>query len=94
MPRYVIERNIPGAGRMAPDELRAATRRSNAALRELGPAIRWEHSMVSGDWISCLYTAPDENMIRAHAELSAFPANIITPLHALIDPSTANEAAD
>jgi len=94
MPKYVIERNIPGAGRMTATELRAAARQSNAALRTLGPDIRWEHSMVSGDKIFCLYTSPDETLIRAHARLSGFPADVITPLAAHIDPSTADESAD
>lgn len=89
MPQYLIEREIPGAGNMSGDELRDASKHSNAVLTELGPEIQWVHSYVAGDKIYCIYNAPSEDLIRTHAEKSGFPANRITPVSAVIDPSTA-----
>ena len=89
MPKYVIEREIPGAGGMSGDALRNAAAHSNGVLRELGPEIQWVHSYVAGDRIYCIYEAPSEALIRTHAEKSGFPANRITPIAAIIDPSTA-----
>ena len=87
--RFVIEREIPGAAQMTPDQLRDAARKSNGVLRELGPDIQWVQSYVAGDRIYCVYTAPSEALIREHAAKSGFPANRITPVAAVIDPTTA-----
>lgn len=90
MTQYLIEREIAGAGNMSPDALRDASRHSNSVLAEMGPEIRWVHSYVAGDKIYCVYDAPNEQLIREHAEKSGFPANRITPISAVIDPSTGN----
>lgn len=87
--KFVIERDIPGASRMTPAELRSAAQKSNAVLKSLGPDIQWVESFVAGDRIYCIYTAPSEAWIRQHAEKSGFPANRITPVAAIIDPTTA-----
>lgn len=86
MPRFLIEREIPGAGDMTPADLAQATRHSNAVLQTLGPDIQWRHSYVAGDRIYCVYDAPSEQLIREHARQSGFPANRITPVTAVIDP--------
>ena len=88
MTQYLIEREIAGAGNMSPDALRDAYRHSNSVLAEMGPEIQWVHSYVAGDKIYCVYDAPNEQLIREHAEKSGFPANRITPISAVIDPST------
>lgn len=88
MPKYVIEREIAGAGDMTPQALRAASAHSNQVLAELGPEIEWLHSYVAGDRIYCIYEAPSEALIKAHAEKSGFPANRITPVAAIIEPAT------
>ena len=90
--RFVIEREIPGASKMSPEQLREAAKVSNRVLRELGPDIQWVQSFVAGDKIYCVYNAPNEAMIRSHAEKSGFPANRITPVAAVIDPTTAQAA--
>lgn len=89
MPQYLIEREIPGAGNMSSGELRDASRQSNSVLAELGPEIEWVQSYVAGDKIYCVYNASSEDLIRSHAEKSGFPANRITAVSAVIDPSTA-----
>ena len=91
MPQYVIEREIPGAGNMSPEQLRDASAHSNGVLKALGPQIEWVHSYVAGDKIYCIYNAPNEDLIRKHAQDSGFPANRITPVSAVIKPSTATE---
>lgn len=93
MPQYVIEREIPGAGKMTPSELQGAAQHSNSVLEKLGPKIEWVQSYVAGDKIYCIYNAPSEELIRQHAEQSGFPANKITPVAAVIGPSTANATA-
>ena len=90
--RFVIERDIPGASQMTPEQLRAAAQKSNAVLRDLGPDIQWVQSYVAGDKIYCVYNAPSEALIRSHAEKSGFPANKITQVSAVIDPTTAQAA--
>jgi Protein of unknown function (DUF4242) len=90
--RFVIERDIPGASKMTTEQLRAAAKKSNAVLRDLGPDIQWVQSYVAGDKIYCVYNAPSEAWIRSHAEKSGFPANKITPVSAVIDPTTAQAA--
>ncbi len=89
MPKYVIEREIPGAGKMTPEELRGASQHSNNVLAKLGPDIVWDHGYVAGDKIYCVYSAPSEELIRAHARDTGFPANKITELSAVISPKTA-----
>ncbi|MBB1474000.1 DUF4242 domain-containing protein [Luteimonas sp. MC1782] len=90
MTQYLIEREIAGAGDMSGEELRDASKHSNAVLSEMSAEIQWVHSYVAGDKIYCVYNAPSEQLIREHAEKSGFPANKITPISAVIDPSTAN----
>jgi hypothetical protein len=87
--RFVIEREIPGASQMTPEQLRDAAKKSNSVLRDLGPDIQWVQSYVAGDKIYCVYNAPSEALIREHAARSGFPANRITPVAAVIDPTTA-----
>ena len=89
MKRYVIERDIVGVGALNGDELAGAAKTSNAALAELAPRVQWEHSYVAGDKTFCIYLAEDEEAIRRHAELSGFPATKISPVSAIIDPTTA-----
>ena len=91
MQRYVIEREIPGAGKLGADELKAISCKSCGVLDELGPSIQWIHSYVTGDKVYCIYSADNEDLIRRHAELGGFPANRIAPVSAIIDPSTAGE---
>lgn len=90
--RFVIEREIPGAGNMSPEQLRAAAAKSNQVLHDLGPDIQWVQSYVAGDKLYCIYNAPSEALIRRHSEQSGFPANRITPISAIIDPTTARAA--
>lgn len=87
--QFLIEREIKGAGAMTPQQLRDAAQKSNGVLRALGPDIQWVHSYVAGDKIYCIYNAPSESLIRSHAEQSGFPANRITLVSAVIDPTTA-----
>ena len=89
--RYVIERDIIGIGAMSGDELSDASATSNSALSQLSPRVQWEHSYVAGDKTFCVYLAEDERAIRQHAEISGFPANIITEINTIIDPTTANK---
>ena len=90
MTQFLIEREIAGAGAMYAEALRDASKNSNAVLANMSPEIEWVHSYVAGDKIYCVYNAPSEQLIREHAEKSGFPANKITPVTAVIDPSTAN----
>jgi hypothetical protein len=87
--RFIIEREIPGASQMTPEQLAGAAQKSNGVLRNLGPDIQWVQSFVAGDKIYCVYNAPSEALIREHAQKSGFPANRITPVAAVIDPTTA-----
>ena len=89
MPKFVIEREIPGLGKMSDAELREISKKSRTVLEELGPAIQWLHSYVTGDKLYCVYLAPDENLIKEHAKRGEFPANRISAVRRLIDPSTA-----
>jgi hypothetical protein len=89
MPKYLIEREIPGAGAMSPAELKAVSQTSCGVLRELGPAIQWIHSYVTGDKVYCVYIAPDEAMVREHAKRGGFPANRVSEIKSVIDPTTA-----
>jgi Nickel responsive protein SCO4226-like len=92
MPKYVIERNMPGAGALSPDELAAISNRSCRALEEIGAGIQWVESFVTADKVYSIYIARDQRLIREHAYLSGFPADTIYEVKAVIDPSTALEA--
>lgn len=89
MPKYVIEREVPGAGKMSADELRAISQKSCSVLNKLGPEIQWIHSYVTGDKIYCIYRAPNEQMVREHARQGGFPANKISEITSVIEPTTA-----
>lgn len=89
MPKYVIERELPGAGNLSAEQLRAISQKSCNVLDELGPQIQWVQSYVTPDKIYCVYIAPSEELIRRHAELGGFPANRISEVKRLIDPTTA-----
>lgn len=86
--RFVIEREMPGASKMSAEQLRDAARQSNRVLKDMGTDIQWLHSYVAGDRICCVYNASSEALIREHAQKSGFPANRITPVAAVIDPTT------
>jgi hypothetical protein len=88
MPKFVIEREIPGASKMTPSELADAARKSSAVLRELGPQIQWIHSFVTDDKLYCVYLAPDEATILEHARRSGFPASRISAVRAMLDPTS------
>jgi hypothetical protein len=90
MRRFVIEREIPKVGSFEREQLRGAAAKSNEVLAQLAPDIQWEHSYVVGDKTFCIYLAKDEAVIRRHAEISGFPANRITEVRKVIDPTTAN----
>ena len=89
MPKFVIERDMPGAGQLSAEELQGASQHSCAVLQELGPQIQWLHSYVTGDKIYCVYIAPNEALVRQHAQRAGFPANKISAVAAVIDPTTA-----
>ncbi|HSA93771.1 MAG TPA: DUF4242 domain-containing protein [Terriglobales bacterium] len=89
MPKFVIEREMPGAGNMSDDEIRAAARKSADVLMAMGPEIQWLHSYVTGDKLYCVYLAPDESTIREHAKRTGIPANRVSAVRRLIDPTTA-----
>jgi uncharacterized protein DUF4242 len=89
MPKFVIEREIPGLGNLSDAELRDVSRKSRNVLTEMGPEIQWLHSYVTGDKLYCVYLAPDEDTIREHARRGGFPANRISAVRRLIDPTTA-----
>jgi hypothetical protein len=89
MPKYVIEREIPGAGKMTPEQLQAVSQTSCGVLRQLGPEIQWVHSYVTDDKIYCIYNAPNEAMVREHATKGGFPANKVSQVRTTIDPTTA-----
>lgn len=89
MPQFVIERDMPGVGKLSADELQGASQTSCSVLRDLGPQIQWVHSYVTDDKIYCVYRAPNEEIIREHAERGGFPANKISQVRATIDPTTA-----
>jgi len=89
MPKFVIEREIPQAGKLSPEQLQAISQKSCGVLREMGPQIQWLQSYVADDKIYCVYIAPDEATIRRHAEQGGFPANRISRIRSVIDPTTA-----
>ena len=89
MPKYVIEREIPGAGNLSAEELQGISQKSCSVLNQMGPQIQWVQSYVTGDKVYCVYIAPNEEMIKEHAEQGGFPANRISEIKSLIDPTTA-----
>ena len=89
MPKYLIEREIPGAGDLSQQELQAISQKSCGVLREMGPQIQWVESYVTGDKIYCVYIAPDEDAVREHATQGGFPANRVSEIKQMIDPTTA-----
>jgi len=91
MPKYVIEREIPNAGKLSKDELHAISQKSCQVLRNLGPQIQWLQSYVTDDKLYCVYIAPNEEMIREHASQGGFPANRISEIKTIIDPTTAEQ---
>ena len=88
MPKYVIERNLPGAGDLTADDLRSISQKSNKVIAELGPELRWLTSYVTDDKLYCVYVAPDKDIIEEHARCGGFPADRITEVSVVIDPST------
>jgi hypothetical protein len=88
MPRYVIEREIPGAGKLTPVELKGISQKSCTVLGQMGPKIQWIQSYVVDDRIYCVYIAPDEATVRKHAQMGGFPANRVSEVRAIIDPVT------
>ena len=89
MPKYVIEREIPGAGQLSPEQLTGISQTSCGVLKTMGPQIQWVQSYVTGDKIYCVYIAPDEEMVREHARQGGFPANSVAAVTTIIDPTTA-----
>jgi signal transduction histidine kinase len=90
MKTYLIEREIPGAGKLTAEQLKAISQTSCAVLKEMGPRIQWIQSYVTGDKIYCIYKAENEDLIREHAKKGGFPANVITQISSVISPATAN----
>ena len=89
MPKYLIERELPGAGKLSAAELKGISQKSCGVLRTLGSQIQWLHSYVTGDKIYCVYIAPDEKMVLEHAKLGGFPANRVSEIKTMFDPTTA-----
>jgi Protein of unknown function (DUF4242) len=88
MPKFVIEREIPGAGKLSAAELKAISKKSCGVLSSLGPSVQWIQSFVTADKIYCIYHATDESLVRRHAELGGFPAQKISTVTTVIDPAT------
>jgi hypothetical protein len=93
MPKFVIERLIPGAGKLSPEELRTISQRSCAVLSDLGPQIQWLHSYVTDNKLYCVYRAANEELVREHARRGGFPANHVAEVKTMIDPTTAESGA-
>jgi len=89
MPKYVIEREIPGAGKLSAADLQKISAKSYGILQQLGPAIQWVHSYVTDDKLYCVYIAANEGLVREHAKIGGFPANKVSEVHEMIDPTTA-----
>jgi hypothetical protein len=89
MPKFVIEREIPGAGDLSTQELQAISQKSCGVLQNMGPQIQWVQSYVTGDKVYCVYIAPNEEMVREHAQQGGFPANRVSEIKSVIDPTTA-----
>ncbi len=88
MPKYVIEREIPGAGKLSAEQLKGISQTSCGVLSKMGPQIQWVHSYVTEDKLYCVYIAPDEEMVREHAKQGGFPANSVSLVSTIIDPTT------
>jgi len=88
MPKYVIEREIPGAGKLTTEQLKDISQKSCGVLEKMGPQIQWVHSYVTDDKIYCVYLAPNEEMVREHAKQGGFPANSVSRVSTIIDPTT------
>ena len=93
MPKYLIEREIPNAGKLTPVELQAISQKSCGVLQKLGPQIQWVESYVTGDKVYCVYIAPNEELVREHARQGNFPANRISEIKRMIDPTTAEKSS-
>ena len=89
MPKYIIEREIPGASALTPADLQRISKNSNAVLLTMGGDVQWVQSYVNGDRITCIYIAPNEERVREHADRGGFPANRVTEIATIIDPTTA-----
>jgi len=94
MPKFLIEREIPGAGNLSGAELQAISQTSCGVLQKMGPQIQWVQSYVTGDKVYCVYIAPNEELIREHARQGGFPANRISEITSIIDPTTAEEKSE
>ena len=92
MPKFVIERDLPGAGSLSAEQLQAIAAKSNSVLNELGPEVRWIQSYVTGNKIYCVYIAPSADLIREHASRGGFPANAVNEVTTVIDPTTGEAA--
>ena len=88
MPKFIIEREMPGAGALTRDQLQGAATKSNAVLCDLGPRIQWLESYITADKLYCVYISPNEEMVREHAQRGGFPANKVSEIKAIIDPTT------
>lgn len=88
MPKYIIERNIPGASKLSQQDLQSISQKSCSVLNKMGPQIQWIQSYVAGDKIYCVYIAPNEQMVREHAQQGGFPANVVSEVKSIIDPTT------
>ncbi|HEY9449063.1 MAG TPA: DUF4242 domain-containing protein [Gemmatimonadaceae bacterium] len=93
MPKYLIERNIPNAGKLSPEELKGISQKSCSVLENLGPQIQWVQSYVTDQKITCVYIAPNAEIVREHARQGGFPADSVQEIRTIIDPTTAEEAA-
>ena len=93
MPKFLIERELPGAGNLSAAELQEISRTSCGVLQKMGPQIQWLHSYVTGDKVYCVYIAPNEEMVREHAQQGGFPANRVSEIKSVIDPTTAEPSA-
>jgi hypothetical protein len=91
VPKYVIERMVPGASKMSPDELRTLSMRSCSVLNQMGPQIQWVQSYVTENKIYCVYIAPNEELVKEHARLGGFPANHVAQVKTIIDPTTSED---
>ena len=92
MPKFVIERKLPGAGKLSAGEAKAVAQKSCGVLRDMGPQIQWVQNYVTDDKIYCVYVAPDAEAIREHAKRGGFPANVVSRVRTIIDPTTAEAA--
>jgi Nickel responsive protein SCO4226-like len=93
MPKFIIERELAGAGKLPPQELKAISQKSCSVLESMGPKIQWVQSFVADDKIYCVYIAPDEATVRQHAQKGGFPANVVARVRSVIDPTTAEPMA-